>query len=69
MDVLHATEIEDPPQAEDSAVFLASSARSQMGFGGWLAGRVALSEIDLHELERLLASGCPPSTAYRILRP
>jgi len=40
-----------------------------MGFGSRLADRIAVTEIDLHELERLISCGCPRRTAYRILRP
>lgn len=41
----------------------------QMGCDLRLADRVAASQIDLHQLEDLISSGCPPRTAYRILRP
>jgi hypothetical protein len=34
-----------------------------------LAERIAVTEIDLHELARLISWGCPRRTAYRILRP
>jgi hypothetical protein len=30
------------------------------------AARLATSSVDLHELERLIAKGCPPETAIRI---
>ena len=30
------------------------------------AASLALSEVDLHELERLIGKGCPPATAVRI---
>lgn len=30
------------------------------------AARLATSNVDLHELERLIAKGCPPNTAIRI---
>jgi hypothetical protein len=30
------------------------------------AAFLAISQIDVHELERLIASGCPPATAARI---
>jgi len=30
------------------------------------AAFLAISEIDFHELERLIGSGCPPATAVRI---
>ena len=30
------------------------------------AAFLALSQVDVHELERLIASGCPPATAVRI---
>jgi len=30
------------------------------------AAFLAISQIDVHELERLIGSGCPPATAVRI---
>jgi hypothetical protein len=30
------------------------------------AAFLALSQVDVHELERLIAHGCPPATAVRI---
>lgn len=30
------------------------------------AAFLAISEVDVHELERLIGSGCPPATAVRI---
>jgi hypothetical protein len=63
------TESEHPP-AEDLEVFLWRLQRSlEMGFGRRLADRIAVTQIDLHRLERLICSGCPRGTAYRILRP
>jgi hypothetical protein len=69
--VLEATEIgENQSGADAVAVYLWRFQRSQtMGFASQLADRIAASEVDLHELERLLSCGCPPRTAYRILRP
>jgi hypothetical protein len=56
--------------AEGLGVVLWRFQRSlEMGFEGRLADRIAVSQIDLHQLERLISSGCPPGTAYRILRP
>ena len=56
-------------QAEEAGVFLWRFVRSvEMGFGNRLADRIAGTQIDLHELERLIALGCPRFTAYRILR-
>lgn len=40
-----------------------------MGFEKRLADRIAATAIDLHQLERLIDSGCPRGTAYRILLP
>jgi len=49
-------------------VFLWRFRRSlEMGFGGRLAERIAVKEIDLHQLEHLIFCGCPRRTAYRIL--
>jgi hypothetical protein len=41
----------------------------RMGYATGLAERIAATGVDLHELERLIGSGCPRATAYRILRP
>ena len=30
------------------------------------AASLALSKVDVHELERLIGNGCPPATAVRI---
>lgn len=30
------------------------------------AALLAISQIDVHEVERLICSGCPPATAVRI---
>jgi hypothetical protein len=38
----------------------------ELGYGLREAAGLALSEIDIHELERLIALGCPPETAVRI---
>ena len=58
------------PLAEGPGVFLWRFQRSlEMGFEAQLADRIAVMQIDLHQLERLISSGCPPGTAYRILRP
>ena len=58
-----------PPLAEDAGVFLWRFQRSlEMGFGKPMADRIAITQIDLHELERLISLGCPRRTAYRILR-
>lgn len=71
VEVMSATETEnDHPRAEGLGVFLWRFQRSlEMGFGRRLADRIAVTEIDLHELERLISWGCPQRTAYRILRP
>jgi hypothetical protein len=69
--VLDASETgENCSRADAVAVYLWRFQRSQaMGFASELADRIAMSEVDLHELERLLSCGCSPRTAYRILRP
>ena len=55
---------------EASEVFLWRFQRSlDMGFGRGLADQIAATQIDLHELERLISWGCRRRTAYRILRP
>ena len=38
----------------------------RLGYGLSEAAELALSEIDVHELERLIGMGCPPQTAIRI---
>jgi hypothetical protein len=37
-----------------------------LGYGLREAAHLALSAIDIHELERLIAKGCPLETAVRI---
>ena len=37
-----------------------------LGYGLRQAAFLALSQVDVHELERLIARGCPPATAVRI---
>lgn len=37
-----------------------------LGFPSRAATRLALSDIDVHELERLIRHGCPPELAARI---
>ena len=71
VEVMSATETEnEQPQTQDSGVFRWRFQRSlEMGFERRLADRIAVTEIDLHELERLISWGCPQRTAYRILRP
>ncbi len=67
---MSVAESESAHPLEDVGVFLWRLQRSfEMGFGSQLADRIASTQIDLHELERLIASGCPQRTAYRILRP
>jgi hypothetical protein len=67
---MSVTETESKHPLPDLGVFFWRLQRSlEMGFGGRLADRIAVTEIDLHELERLISWGCLPRTAYRILRP
>jgi hypothetical protein len=37
-----------------------------LGYDLQQAAFLAISQIDVHELERLIGSGCPPATAVRI---
>jgi len=37
-----------------------------LGYGMRESARLASSRIDVHELERLIANGCPHNTAVRI---
>jgi len=37
-----------------------------LGFALREAAFLAVSRVDIHELERLIARGCPPETAVRI---
>lgn len=37
-----------------------------LGFSYGEARRLAMSHVDIHELERLIEKGCPPGTAVRI---
>ena len=71
MEAMSVTEAENAHSllAEDAGVFLWRFQRSlEMGFGRSMADRIAITQIDLHELERLLSFGCRRQTAYRILR-
>jgi hypothetical protein len=38
----------------------------RLGYEPPEAASLALSEVDVHELERLIGNGCPPATAVRI---
>jgi hypothetical protein len=38
----------------------------ELGYALGEAARLALSEVDVHELERLIAKGCPLDLAVRI---
>jgi hypothetical protein len=37
-----------------------------LGYSLREAAFLAIAQIDIHELERLIANGCPPATAVRI---
>jgi hypothetical protein len=37
----------------------------RLGYDRRAAARLASSRVDVHELERLISRGCPPSTAAR----
>ena len=37
-----------------------------LGYGKREATSLAISRVDIHELERLIGKGCPPKTAARI---
>jgi len=41
---------------------------SKLGAGDWLAAEIALSDVDVHDVERLLAAACPLELAWEILR-
>jgi hypothetical protein len=38
----------------------------ELGYELRQAAFLALSQVDVHELERLIGKGCPPETAVRI---
>jgi hypothetical protein len=38
-----------------------------LGYEDRESARLALSQIDIHTLEHLIAEGCPPRTAVRIV--
>jgi Fe2+ transport system protein FeoA len=66
MDELDVHELE-PRLAERAAVERWRAKRLiALGFGYGEARRLALSDVDVHELERLIEMGCPPGTAVRI---
>ena len=61
-------EKENPESAEAVALFEYRKERFiELGFSFRLALRLARDGADWHEAERLLAAGCPPATAARLL--
>lgn len=58
----------EPDTLDHELVVLGWRTERLVGLGYDLpeAASLALSEVDLHELERLIGKGCPPATAVRI---
>ena len=51
---------------EISLLWWRSQRLRSLGYGVRESARLASSRIDVHELERLIAKGCPHNTAVRI---
>jgi len=60
--------VNEPDTLDHELVVLGWRTERLVGLGYDLpeAASLALSEVDLHELERLIGKGCPPATAVRI---
>jgi len=41
---------------------------AKLGADDWLAAEIAVSDVDVHDVERLLAADCPLELAWEILR-
>lgn len=67
MDELDALESELRSLDDDLTVLRWRTERLlALGYELRQAAFLAISEVDVHELERLIGSGCPPATAVRI---
>jgi hypothetical protein len=64
------TSISSRKSGATSTTIFASCWRTEyliaLGFALPEAAFLAFSRVDIHELERLIARGCPPETAVRI---
>ena len=67
MDELDLREADRLVLDEDLAVMRWRTERLlALGYGIHDAAQLAMTGIDIHELERLIGMGCPPETAVRI---
>ena len=60
--------MDEPNTLDDELIVMRWRTERLVGLGYELpeAASLAISEVDVHELERLIGKGCPPATAVRI---
>jgi hypothetical protein len=60
--------VDEPDTLDDELIVMDWRTERLVGLGYNLpeAASLVLSEVDVHELERLIGKGCPPTTAVRI---
>ena len=60
--------MEEPNTLDDELIVMRWRTERLVGLGYELAeaASLAISEVDVHELERLIGNGCAPATAVRI---
>ena len=60
--------MDEPDTLDDELIVMRWRTERLVGLGYGLqeAASLAISEVDVHELERLIGKGCPPATAVRI---
>jgi hypothetical protein len=60
--------VDEPDTLDDELIVMDWRTERLVGLGYEPpeAASLALSEVDVHELERLIGKGCPPATAVRI---
>jgi hypothetical protein len=60
--------VDEPDILDDELIVMRWRTERLVGLGYDLpeAASLALSKVDVHELERLLGKGCPPATAVLI---
>ena len=66
MDETHILDARCRLDDEISLLCWRSQRLRSLGYGVRESARLASSRIDVHELERLIAKGCPHNTAVRI---
>ncbi len=62
------TLVDEWPQLDDDLALVRWRSERLVALGYELreASFLAVSRVDIHELERLIENGCPPATAVRI---